>query len=271
MERAPDTPLLAFERLDVDYGAAPALRGVDLALEEGEALGIVGESGSGKSTLLKAAMGLLGPRGRVAGGRVLLRGRNLAEMSAAELRGLRGSQIAMVWQDCLAHLTPTIRVGDQLYESVAAHEERTRAEVDARACRLLASLNVAEPERILASRPFELSGGLGQRVGVAMAMITRPALLLADEPTSALDTVSQKQVAEELAALCREEGTALLLVSHNVAVVRALAGRVAVMREGRIVEQGPTEQVLAHPRHAYTRELVEAVPRLPWEEMEAER
>lgn len=259
-----DEPLLAYEHVDVAYDGVCAVHDVSFSVETGQILGIVGESGSGKSTLLKAAMGLLGGRGSVPQGRILYRGTNLLALPEKELRALCGPELAMVFQDCLAALTPSYTIGNQMYESVRVHKKCRRAEVDERACELLSRLNVEEPRRILKSYPFELSGGLGQRVGIAMAMILEPSVLLADEPTSALDAVSQKLVVEELAQLRREMGTSIVVVTHNISVVRALADSVVVLKDGSVVEEGPAACVLEEPESEYTKELLAAVPSIPW-------
>lgn len=256
-------PLLTYEHVGVSYGGREALSDVSLALHAGEVVGVVGESGSGKSTLIRAAMGLLGAHGAVTGGSIRFRGRELSALPERQMARLRGSELAMVFQDSLAALTPTRTVGAQVVEMARSHERgASRRGALARAEGLLSRLGVDDPERVLASFPSELSGGLGQRVGLMTALYFRPAVLFADEPTSALDTVSQKQVVDELAALSSETGTSLLVATHNFGVVRALADRVAVMEAGRIVEEGEAASVLAHPAAQRTRELLAALPRL---------
>lgn len=259
-----DGALLEYEHVDVAYDGVCAVHDVSFSVETGQIVGIVGESGSGKSTLLKAAMGLLGARGSVPQGRILFKGADLLALPEKELRKKCGPELAMVFQDCLAALTPSYTIGNQMYEAVRVHQKCKRAEVDERACELLSRLNVEEPERILKSYPFELSGGLGQRVGIAMAMILEPSVLLADEPTSALDAVSQKQVVEELAQLRRDLGTSIVVVTHNISVVRALADDVVVLRDGSVVEEGPASCVLEEPQSSYTKDLLAAVPSIPW-------
>lgn len=253
-------PVLIYDHVDISYSGHTAVRDVCAQVYSGQVLGIVGESGSGKSTLVKAAMGLLGPRGMVTRGRILYRGSDLVDLPARKMRTMCGSELGMVFQDCLGALTPIRTIGDQLYESVCAHKRVCRNKVDARACELLARVNIADPERVLASYPFELSGGIGQRVGIVMAMILNPRVLLADEPTSALDAVSQKLVIEELEQLKCQTDTAIVLVTHNIGVVRALADEVLVLKDGDVMEQGPVSSVLNNPASAYTRQLLEAVP-----------
>ncbi len=268
IDKAPDqaisegqAPLLELDGVSIEYAGARVLHGVSLSVAEGESLGIAGESGSGKSTLLRAAMGLLGRGGRVCGGRILFRGADLADMSAEELRRLRGAEVGMVFQDCLASFAPTRTLRSQLGEALAVHN-RCLPGWEGRAAELLARLGIAEPERVLDSYPFQLSGGMGQRAGIAFALMLEPSVLLADEPTSALDAVSQKKVVEELAGLCRSRGTSLVVVSHNMAVIKRLAGKVAILKEGFVVESGATDAVLSAPSHPYTRELLAAVPSL---------
>lgn len=255
--------LLTYDHVEVSYNGRPVVHDVCAQVRPGQVLGIVGESGSGKSTLVRAAMGLLGSRGAVTRGRILYQGEDLVDAPATRLRQLRGAEIGMVFQDCLAALTPIRTVGEQLYEVVAVHNaQASREQSLARACDLLARMNVADPERVLASYPFELSGGLGQRVGITMAMLLEPKVLLADEPTSALDAVTQKQVVEELAALRDATNTAIVVVTHNIGVVRKLADEVLVLKDGAVVEQGSATQVFNTPTNDYTRDLMAAVPTL---------
>ncbi len=256
---AAQMPLLEFDSVSVEYAGARVLHGVSLSVMPGESLGIAGESGSGKSTLLRAAVALLGRGGRVSAGRILFRGADLAGMTAEELRRLRGAEEGMVFQDCLASFAPTRTLRSQLAESLAAHG-RCLPGWESRACELLSRFGIADPMRVLDSYPFQLSGGMGQRAGIVFSLMLQPSVVLADEPTSALDAVSQKMVVEELARLCREQGTSLVVVSHNMAVIKRLAGKVAILKEGEVVEAGATRAVFGAPSHPYTRELLSAVP-----------
>ncbi len=253
-------PLLEFSHTEIRYGRRAAVEDLSLAVSPGEILGVVGESGSGKSTVVRAAMGLLGPEGAVTSGHILFRGQDLASFSREQLRRLRGREMGMVFQNCTAALCPIRTIWEQLRE--AAGREISRQELRRRALELMERVHLDDGERILRSYPFELSGGMNQRVGIVMAMVPRPALLLADEPTSALDVTVQKQVVEELLDLRAAFGTAIVLVTHNIGVVERMADRVAVMRRGRLVEWGDRDQVLRAPRADYTRELIAAVPRL---------
>lgn len=251
--------LLTYDKLSVAYRGIAALREVSFSVMPGEAVCVVGESGSGKSTLLRTAIGLLSPGGRVTHGTVRFRGCDVTAMTSRELQRLRGAQIGFLFQDCRAALTPVRRVGDQLVEAVRAHACEPRRDIERRACELLERMNVADPERVLASYPHELSGGLGQRAGIAIALVLRPRVMLVDEPTSALDAVSGRQVIDELVREKHETGTALVVVTHNIGVARALADEVVVLHGGVAVESGAMRDVLEHPECAYTRELIEAV------------
>lgn len=255
-------PLLTYQNLEVSFSGQTVLHGVSLALCPGEILGVVGESGSGKSTLLRAAMGLLGGGGAVTGGDIWYRGKNLPDLSERELRRIRGAEIGMIFQDAGASLCPIRTVGAQIHESMAAHGRISRAEARERALALFEKLRLKDGQRIWDSYPFSLSGGMSQRVCIAMAMLMEPLVLLADEPTSALDVAVQKQVVQELLRLRDLFGTALLLVTHDIAVASAMADTVLVLKEGRAVEYGPARQVLTTPQAPYTRQLLEAAPRL---------
>ncbi len=254
--------ILRYDHVDITYNGFKAIKDVSFTVDEGEILGIVGESGSGKSTLIKAAMGLLGDFGMVTRGDIWYKGKNLPDLSAAELRKLNGPELGMIFQSAGSSFCPIRTVDAQLYESMTEHESISKEEFRARAIDLLQKIGFENGQRILDSYPFELSGGMQQRVGIAAAMLLNPSVLLADEPTSALDVSVQKQVVEEMLLVRETFGTAIVLVTHNIGVIGAMADRVLVMRNGEMVEYGDTEQVLNHPREAYTRTLMAAVPRL---------
>ena len=256
------TELLRYEQVDSSYRGKTAVHEISFTLNEGEILGVVGESGSGKSTLIKAAMGLLGPAGLVTRGDILYRGKNLPDLPPGQLRNLNGPEMGMIFQNAGSSFCPIRTIGTQLRESVAEHESLRKGAFHARALELLGRLGFENGQRILDSYPFELSGGMQQRVGIAAAMLLRPKLLFADEPTSALDVSVQKQVVEELLMVRRTFGTAIVIVTHNIGVVGAMADRVLVMKDGRMVEYGEARQVLERPREEYTRTLMAAVPRL---------
>ena len=252
--------LLTYDSVEISYSGEPVVRNVSFSLAPGEILGIVGESGSGKSTLIRGALGLLGPGGLVTRGDIWFSGKNLPDLPEKEMRRIRGAQIGMIFQDAKASLCPVRTIGSQIRESLSAHQRISRKESDERALELLDKLGFRDGKRILESYPFELSGGMNQRVGIAMACLPNPPVLLADEPTSALDVTVQKQAVEEMLLMRRLYGTAMILVTHNIGVVRAMADFVLVLKDGNMVEYGSASQVLDHPRETYTRELLAAVP-----------
>lgn len=254
--------LLSYDKVEISYGGKTVVRDVSFSLEPGEILGIVGESGSGKSSVIRAAAGILGTAGKVSKGDISFQGSSLLDLPEKELRKIRGAQIGMIFQNAAASLCPVRTIGDQICECMSAHRKMTKGETRERAGELFRRLGLPDTERILGSYPFELSGGMNQRVGIAAAMLLDPALILADEPTSALDVTSQKKVLEEMRMLREVYGTAIILVTHNMGVLSALADTVLVLRQGRIEEYGGAEQVLNHPRAEYTKELLAAVPGL---------
>ena len=254
--------ILKYEQVDISYNGVKVIKDVSFTVDEGEILGIVGESGSGKSTLIKAAMGLLGNTGLVTRGDIWYKGKNLPDLSAGELRKLNGPELGMIFQYAGSSFCPIRTVGAQLYESMTEHESVSKAEFRRRASELLEKIGFENAQRILDSYPFELSGGMQQRVGIAAAMLLNPSVLLADEPTSALDVSVQKQVVEEMLLVRRTFGTSIVLVTHNIGVIGAMADKVLVMKDGEMVEYGETQQVLNDPKEAYTRTLMSAVPRL---------
>ncbi len=254
--------LLRIDHLTAGYGGDSVIEDISIRLHTGEVLGIVGESGSGKSTLLRAITQIRGLSTEIHAGTVSFDTKNLAVLSEGERRRLRGEEIAMVFQYAGASLNPARRIGTQLVETMRAHTDLSREEIYARATEVFGGMGFTEPRRILSAYPFELSGGMAQRAAIALAVILRPQLLLADEPTSALDATIQLQVLDELRALKERTGTAILLITHNIGVVRHIADRVAVMCKGKIVEQGSVTEVLENPQHPYTRELLAAVPKM---------
>ena len=254
--------LLEYDRVEISYNGRPAVQDISVTLSEGEILGIVGESGSGKSTLIKAAMGLLGPAGLVTRGDIWYQGKNLPDLKPAEMRKLCGPDFGMIFQSAGASFCPIRTVGAQLWESVREHENLSKEAFTDRACEIFDKIGFDEPMRVLKSFPFELSGGMQQRVGIASAMLLRPAVLMADEPTSALDVHVQKQVVEEMLLMRKEFGVSIIIVTHNIGVVGAMADNVLVMEKGRAVEYGTAEKILNHPETAYTKTLMAAVPRL---------
>ncbi len=256
VRQAPEA-LLQVEGLSLSIGGAAILQDVSLSLPQGEILALTGESGSGKSMTALAAIGLLPDRAETSG-RLLLAGRDLLTLPERDLCALRGREVGMVFQEPMTALNPVQRIGDQVMETILIHKAMPRAAARARAAEVMARVGL-DPARIPPSRyPHELSGGQRQRVGIAMAIALRPKLLIADEPTTALDVTTQAQILELLTGLVREEGMGMLMITHDLAVVAGMADRIAVMNAGRIVEQGPTAQVLSEQRHPYTRQLFEA-------------
>ncbi|GAA4881587.1 ABC transporter ATP-binding protein [Kitasatospora terrestris] len=251
--------LLAVEGLDVRFGAVHAVRDVSLTVDRGECLAVVGESGSGKSVTARTLVGLTGPGSTVTARGLRFDGEDLTRLTDPQWRAVRGRRIGLVLQDALTSLDPLRTVGAEVAEPLRVHRLAARAERPARVRDLLTGAGIPDPERRAAQHPHQLSGGLRQRALIASALAGEPDLLIADEPTTALDVTVQAQVLDLLDGL-RREGTALLLISHDLSVVARLADRVAVMFGGRIVETGPTGQLLAEPRHPYTRALLAAVP-----------
>lgn len=251
--------ILSIDSYSVSYdGSKNAVDAVSLSVAQGEILSIVGESGSGKSTLLHGILGLL-PRGASTRGGMKLFGRDASKMDDKARRELCGSRVSMIFQDTGRYMNPIARIGAQYDEFLRIHgmsdrEQRRRLQRD-----MLLKLHLTDPERVLRAYPFELSGGMRQRVGIAMAMSLNPRLLLADEPTSALDVTVQAQVIRQMMELRESTGAAIVLVTHNIGVAAYLSDRIGVMQRGRLVELGPTREVIGHPRHAYTRGLLDAV------------
>jgi oligopeptide/dipeptide ABC transporter ATP-binding protein len=257
---------LAFDTFD---GTLHVLDGIDLSLGAGETLGVVGETGCGKSVLARSLLRLNeSPPARVVSGAILFEGEDVLALPEAAMRRLRGRRIAMVFQDPASYLNPLLTVGTQMEDAIRGQEAaqgggvRPRRAVRAQAAELLASVGLAEPQRLLASHPHQLSGGMRQRVLIAMALAGSPALLVADEPTTALDVTVQAQVLALIAGLVAEKGLALMLISHDLGVVTASCARVAVMYAGTVVEEAPTAALLAHPSHPYAQGLIAAVPDL---------
>lgn len=251
--------LLRVEHVTISYNGKQVVSDVSFELKQGEILGIVGESGSGKSTIIKAIMGLLGEEGMVTRGDIWYKGENLTEMREKNLRKYLGTEIGMVFQDCKAALCPVRTIGVQIHEAVSEHEKITIKETRQRAAFLMKKIGLEDGNRVLDSYPFELSGGMNQRVGICTAMIMHPNLLLADEPTSALDVTVQKQVVEELLLMRKEYHTAMILVTHNIGVVKMMADRILVLQNGVVRDCGETDAVLNHSEDPYTKKLMSSV------------
>jgi peptide/nickel transport system ATP-binding protein len=256
--------ILAVQGLTVDIplgqGALHALRGIDFELRRGETLCIVGESGSGKSLTSLAVIGLLGKQMRVGAARMEFAGRDMRSLSKAELRDMRGNRMAMIFQEPMTSLNPAYTIGDQLMEALLLHKPVGRRQAYARAVEMLRKVGITGAESRLAQYPHQLSGGLRQRVMIAMALMCEPELIVADEPTTALDVTIQAQILALLAELKREMNLALILVTHDLGVVARIADKVAVMYAGEIVESGTAEDIFKRPCHPYTRGLMRCIP-----------
>ena len=260
-----DEKLLVVDNLKMHFhtrdGVVKAVDGVSYELNSGETLGVVGESGSGKSVTALTMMRLIPmPPGRIEGGDVLFRGESLLKMSDDEIRKIRGNRIAMVFQDPMTSLNPVYRVGRQIAEPLILHKNMSKKDAWKRAVELLDLVGIPSPRERAKAYPHELSGGQRQRVMIAMALACEPELLIADEPTTALDVTVQAQILELLTALQRERGMALMLITHDLAVVSEVAHRVVVMYAGRIVEHGPVREMFRSPLHPYTRGLLASIP-----------
>ncbi|MFN0299071.1 MAG: ABC transporter ATP-binding protein [Burkholderiales bacterium] len=241
-------------------GVVKAVDDVSFEVSAGRVLGLVGESGSGKSITGFSVMGLVDPPGRIVDGRIMFNGRNLIDMSEEEWRRLRGNRIAMVFQDPMMTLNPVLRIDTQMIEAVTAHANVSSAKARDRAREALGQVGIPSPDERLSAYPHQFSGGMRQRVAIAIAILNKPDLIIADEPTTALDVTIQGQILFEMQKLCRDTGTALIWITHDLAVVAGLADEICVMYAGRIVERGPIDAVLDDPLHPYTRGLLDSVP-----------
>lgn len=241
-------------------GVLTALDGVSLSIQRGEILGVVGESGAGKSMTGLAILGLLEPPGRIAGGEIRLSGDRIDTLSEREMENVRGGRIGAIFQDPLTSLNPLFRVGDQLVETIRLHTALGKDQARARALDLLREVGIPAPENRIDAYPHQFSGGMRQRVVIALALCAEPELIVADEPTTALDVSIQAQITALLRQLCRERGTAVMLVTHDMGVIAETADRVAVMYAGRIAEMGSVENVVRRPRHPYTVGLMGSIP-----------
>ncbi|MFI7409023.1 ABC transporter ATP-binding protein [Streptomyces sp. NPDC049627] len=244
-------------------GVAQAVNGVDFAVEAGQTLAVLGESGSGKSVTAQAVMGILDmPPGRITGGEIRFRGRDLLTLKEEERRRLRGTEMAMIFQDALSSLNPVLTVGDQLGEMFVVHRGMSRKDARTRAVELMDRVRIPAAKERVRQYPHQFSGGMRQRIMIAMALALEPALIIADEPTTALDVTVQAQVMDLLAELQREYNMGLILITHDLGVVADVADRIAVMYAGRIVESAPVHDIYKAPAHPYTRGLLDSIPRL---------
>ena len=245
---------------DTRAGVVKAVDGIDFTLAEGEVLGLVGESGSGKTVASFSVLGLIDPPGRIVEGSIKFRGEELVGAPMSRMRQLRGHDIAMVFQDPMMTLTPVLTIETQMVETVLAHENVSRKAARARSVEVLARVGIPSPDARIGAYPHQFSGGMRQRVAIAIALLHAPALILADEPTTALDVTIQGQIIAEMQKLVAETGTAMIWVSHDLAVVETIADTVAVMYAGRMVEHGPSAEVIGAPGHPYTEGLLNSIP-----------
>jgi len=259
-----DPPTLVVEDLETHFftkdGVAKAVDGLSFSVDRGETMGLVGESGSGKSVTGFSIIDLVDPPGRVVGGRILFEGEDLVTASEDRMRQLRGNRIAMIFQDPMMTLNPVLRIDTQMIETIQAHEKTDRETARQRARDALGQVGIPSPDERLKAYPHQFSGGMRQRVAIAIALLNKPDLIIADEPTTALDVTIQGQILYEAQKLCRETGTALIWITHDLAVVAGLADKISVMYAGRVVEQGNLDAVLDQPVHPYTIGLLGSVP-----------
>jgi len=260
----PNTPTLEVRHLRVDFptrrGTLVAVDDVSFQIGEGEVLGVVGESGAGKSLTGAAVIGLLEPPGRIAQGEVLLDGERIDDLPYERLRRLRGKRIGMVFQDPLTSLNPLYTIGRQLVETITTHEDMSAGQARQRAIDLLAEVGIPSPAQRIDQYPHQFSGGMRQRVVIALALCANPRVVIADEPTTALDVSIQAQIIKLLKRLCEEHGAAVMLITHDMGVIAETADRVAVMYAGRIVEVGPVREVIKQAKHPYTEGLMGSIP-----------
>jgi peptide/nickel transport system ATP-binding protein len=259
-------PVLSVRDLSVQFptrrGVLTAVDRISFDIAAGEVLGVVGESGAGKSMTGAAVMGLLEPPGRISGGEILLKGQRIDNMSDTELRKIRGRRIGMVFQDPLTSLNPLFRIGDQIVETIRTHEPISESAARDRAIKLLIEVGIQGAAQRIGAYPHQFSGGMRQRVVLALALAAEPELIIADEPTTALDVSIQAQIIQLLKRLCRERGAAIMLITHDMGVIAETADRVAVMYAGRIAEIGPVRNVVQRPIHPYTKGLMGSIPTL---------
>ena len=254
--------LLEVKNLHIQYAGIEMVHGISFSLDSGEVLSLVGESGSGKTSVIRAVLGCLPHEGRVNEGEIIFSGVNMLENTPKMWRDISGRNISMIFQDSGSMMNPIRTIGSQFVEYILEHSSMEPQKAEKEAKEMLERMQLPNPDTIMDSFPFELSGGMRQRVGVAMAMFFRPQLLLADEPTSALDVTTQAQVVKELMKICREDGTAIILVTHNLGVATYMSDKIMVMQNGHVVEEGTSEAIIENPQANYTKELLHSVPQI---------
>lgn len=256
--------LLDITDLAISYSknSQPTVQDINFSLDKGEILSIVGESGSGKTTIIRAILGSLPTSGKVSCGNILFEGKNLLEFTNKDWLSLRDKNISMIFQDSGNMMNPIQTIGKQFMEYIQVHSDMTKEQAKAKAIEMLTRMNLPNPENILKSYPFELSGGMRQRVGIAMAITFNPQLLLADEPTSALDVTTQAQIVKELLTIAKKSHTAMIVVTHNIGVATYMSDKIMVMLQGKVVEYGATKAVIENSKHEYTKNLLASVPQI---------
>ena len=254
--------LLEVKNLHIQYAGTEMVHGISFSLDSGEVLSLVGESGSGKTSVIRAILGCLPHEGRVNEGEIIFSGVNMLENTPKMWRDISGRNISMIFQDSGSMMNPIRTIGSQFVEYILEHSSMDPQKAEKEAKEMLDKMQLPNPDTIMDSFPFELSGGMRQRVGVGMAMFFRPQLLLADEPTSALDVTTQAQVVKELMKICREDGTAIILVTHNLGVATYMSDKIMVMQNGHVVEEGTSEAIIENPQANYTKELLHSVPQI---------
>ena len=261
-----DTPLLQVKNLctsfNVDAGEVRAVNGISFNLDKGKVLGIVGESGSGKSVTAYSIMRILVEPGKIVGGEILFNGEDIVKYSKKQMREFRGKRVSIIFQDPMTSLNPTFTIGNQLREAILLHTDRNRAEANARALEMLQLVGVNEPEKRLKQYPHELSGGMRQRLMIAMALACEPDILIADEPTTALDVTIQAQILELMKELQKKMGMAIIMITHDLGVIADMCDEIIVMYAGRVCERGTVDEIFYNPRHEYTKGLLRSIPTL---------
>ena len=261
-----DTPLLQVKNLctsfNVDAGEVRAVNGISFNLDKGKVLGIVGESGSGKSVTAYSIMRILVEPGKIVGGEILFNGEDIVKYSKKQMREFRGKRVSIIFQDPMTSLNPTFTIGNQLREAILLHTDRNRTEANARALEMLQLVGVNEPEKRLKQYPHELSGGMRQRVMIAMALACEPDILIADEPTTALDVTIQAQILELMKDLQKKMGMAIIMITHDLGVIADMCDEIIVMYAGRVCERGTVDEIFYNPRHEYTKGLLRSIPTL---------
>lgn len=261
--------ILDINNLSIRYGnQEPVVRNITMSVNHKEIVGIVGESGSGKSTLIRSILGILPVGSKICSGSIIFQDRNLLECSNKEWREIRGNRIAMIFQDAGKSLTPILKIGDQFIETIRSHFKISKFDAYDKAIDILRRMKLSDPKRIMNSYPFELSGGMKQRVVIAMAMAMEPDLLLADEPTSALDVTVQAQVVKEMMELRDKFNTSIIIVTHSMGVASYMCDKIAVMNRGELVDLGNADDIINNPKSEYTKSLLSAVPELGGEDID---